>query len=307
MAEPARKIRNVETTDDVARPRDAAIRQALNDNQKNYTRYTSTEKAPANLSYENDTEYSAYPTVNESFNEYASERTIQSSSNAGSAIRSAKVEYQKRTAPQVTRQSTSVTRSVATTKGRPRVGKPSVKNMLPNVPVLDVNPAKLARATTISVSNLSWGIGLWLSIQLPLAIMAAVLLGATYVIKDVIPGMIKDVTGELIYNGLSYIYSSLSDGIGWLTNKLFGVDLTALADPSGYFVLTNFLVFIIGFATLMLMGIIYQVSLINCVFGKHTTLKISTLIFATFAYMVPLLNIIPWFIFWVLVVWRYPE
>lgn len=308
MAEPARKIRNVETTEDVARPRDAAIRQAANDNSKYRTRYTITQKAPANLTYENDNDNVPYPTVSESFNEYASDRTIQPTNNtAPTSGRQSSVQYRASASTKNnTRQVQTTTRPTPNRAGRP-TARPGLKRTLPNVPVLDVNPVKLARASTISISNISWGIGLWLSFQLPLAIIAVVFLGAAYIVHDVIPKMIKETTGELLYKGLSFIYNTFSEAATWLLDKIFGFDLTAIADPENYFILANFLVFLIGLSTLIIMAIIYQISLINCVFGKGSALKVSALIFATFAYMVPLLNLLPWFLIWVLVVWRYPE
>lgn len=301
MAEPARKIRNVETTEDVVRPRDAAIRQAANDNRKNYIRYTNVQKQPRGLTYENDNPPSSHPTVNESFNEYADGRTIQPTNNPNSATRNTRVEYQK----------TPPTRTpfiAGTVRGRnPRQVKPTLKRALPNVPVLDVNPVKLAKATSASISNISWGTTLWLFIQLPIALFAIAFLGVAYIIKGVIPEMIKDVTGDFIYNGLTWLASSATSLTSWLSEKIIGFDITALAQSENYFLVANFLVFIIGFMSLVLMGIIYQISFINCVLGKRSVLKISALIFATFAYMVPVLNLFPWFIPWVLVVWRYPE
>ncbi len=301
MAEPARQIRNVETNSPEVRPRDAAIRKAAIERERNYERYTAQNIRNVQ-SAANDN--GAYPTVDQSFVRSAEGRTIQPTLNQ--VTRGAQVNEGG-----ATRTSTKTSNSTRSVKTQSRTARPArrpgIKRFAPNVPVLDVNAVSLVKGTTVSITNISWGIGLWLSFQLPLAILAVVFMGMAYIIQDVVPNMIKDATGELIYEGLSYIYSAFSDGVAWLLDKIFGFDLTEIANPENYFILTNFLVFIIGFSSLFIMAIIYQISLINCIFGKHSALKISTLIFATFAYMVPLLNIIPWFIFWVLVVWRYPE
>ncbi|MBP9843126.1 MAG: hypothetical protein KBC62_03925 [Candidatus Pacebacteria bacterium] len=291
-------IRNVESGDIEARPRDAALRKAANERASAYIRQIETER---DINQPN-----SHPTVSQDFNQYADERAIQSTNATGSGARGVNTQYRNGAIPNNTRRIQTETRVPSTRKTRTK-GRPSFKRALPNVPVLDVNPVVLARATTVSVTNITWGIGLWAAIQLPLAIMSLIFFGATYIVKDVIPAQIKSITGETLYNVGESIASTFTNTAGWLLEKIFGFNLIELLKPENYFVLTHMLVFVIGFATLILMGIIYQISLINCVFGKHSALKITTLVFASFAYMVPLLNLIPWFIFWVLVVWRYPE
>ncbi len=291
-------IRNVESGDIEARPRDAALRKSANERASAYIRQIETER---DINQPN-----SHPTVSQDFNQYADERAIQSTNATGSGARGVNVQYRSSTTPNNTRRVQTETRAPSARRARPK-GRPSLKRIIPNVPVLDVNPVILARATTVSVANISWGIGLWLTFQLPLAIMTVVFLGIAYIIKGVVPEMIKQTTGELLYKGLSFVYNTFSEGVSWLLNQIFGVDLSAVADPTSYFVLANFLVFLIGLSTLIIMGIIYQISFIKCVFGKHASLKIGMLIIAIFGYMVPIFNIIPWFIFWVLVVWRYPE
>lgn len=304
MAAPARNIRNVETSENVARPRDAAIRQAANDNRKNYTRYTSVQKMPSVLTYENDNSPSNYQTVNESFNEYASERTIQPT-NQTSTTRNARVDYQKSSSAKSSSKAQVLTSAVRSRN--PKLAKPSFKRAIPNVPILDVNPVKLARATTVSVSNLSWGIGLWFGIQLPIAVIGIALFGVTYIMYDVVPGMVESAVGETIAKGIGWITDKVSSAVASAVESVFGFNLLELLNPANYFMMAHMLVFVIGLATLILCGIIYQISMVNCIFGKKSTLKIGALIFATFGYLIPVLNIIPWFVFWVLVVWRYPE
>lgn len=291
-------IRNVESGDIEARPRDAALRKSANERAAAYIRQVETERS--------ENQATAYPTVDQDFNQYAEGRTIQPTNDTNSATRTTSVQYRTGVSANKTRRVQTQTASPSGRRARP-TGRPSLKRALPNVPVLDVNPVKLARATTVSMTNISWGIGLWAAIQLPLAVISLIFFGLTYMVHDALPSMVRGVTGDLIYRGLSYVFSSLLDGVSWLLEQILGFRLDELLNPENYFMLTHMLVFVIGFATLILMGIIYQISLINCVFGKHTGLKVGALIFASFAYMVPLLNLLPWFLIWVLVVWRYPE
>jgi hypothetical protein len=294
----ARNIRNVKTDSQVARPRDAALRSSAFERAERYRKIQSLE---ADKNRMND----AYPTVDQSFVSDSNERTIQPTLNQSATVRNSNVQYQKSSGG--SRRGQNQIRSVATTKSRPSMGRPSLKRAIPNVPILDVNPVKLVRATSVSITNLSWGMGLYAAIQLPLAALSIGLLGVTYIMYDVIPDMIRATTGETIYKGLSWITDKLSGAVSSAVESIFGYNLTELLNPAAYFVATYFLVFMIGLATLILCAIIYQISLINCLFGKHAGLKIGTFIFAIFGYMVPILNIFPWFLFWVLVVWRYPE
>jgi hypothetical protein len=67
------------------------------------------------------------------------------------------------------------------------------------------------------------------------------------------------------------------------------------------------LVFFIGLFTLGTMAALYIFSGVRCFFGSHSLLKTATFIFALLGYLMPVLNILPWFILWGIVVWCYPE
>jgi hypothetical protein len=307
---PARNIRNVETDTREVRPRDAAIQKASLQRSQNYQHYSSkdtrTIKAAANdnnpLWYAaNDNAGPAYPTVTESFMSQAGERTIQSTLSQNNT-RNAQTETRKRIS--AASRGARTIRGVSSDTGmRPSLRQPSIKKLLPNIPLVEVNPVTLARASTLSATHLTWGLGLWSVIQVPLAVISFIFLGITYVAEDVVKKTAKEVLGGTVYSIGSSITSSLSEAVGWV----IGVDLAEIANPANYFMGGQAVVFILGLATLLIIGISYQLSFINCLYGKHAGLKIGTFILALFGYMIPIFNIIPWFIFWVLVVWRYPE
>ncbi len=146
------------------------------------------------------------------------------------------------------------------------------------------------------------GFSLWVGIQLPLAFLSLAFLGLAYTVKAIeatVEASAKAVVGETITNFIGTIYDyTIGAGIRG-TDKIFelifGFSLSAIGDPSNWFVGTYFLVVIIGWSTLLIAAIIYLFFMVNPFFGKGAMWKIGGFLIAAFGYLIPGLNILPWF------------
>lgn len=101
----------------------------------------------------------------------------------------------------------------------------------------------------------------------------------------------------LVIAGLSAI--SLLEGILKFFEWIF--------DPYIILSIAMFLTMSIGWITLVMTYFMYKSKHIEPLFGHNSDLKMTLVITATIMYMIPVASIFPWFILWVLVVWRNPK
>ena len=94
---------------------------------------------------------------------------------------------------------------------------------------------------------------------------------------------------------LEYTVGTAIEATDWLFEKIFGFSLVTIGDPSNWFTATYFLVVIIGWSTLLIAAIIYLFFMVNPFFGKGAMWKIGGFLIAMFGYLIPGLNILPWF------------
>lgn len=293
------------------RPRDAAIRQAANDN----ARYEATN--------DNDTTIGGYATVDQEFSNSYMQQGLQPSVGTVEPMRKTTVTYANNPAPkskrpQPLKASNDNTASLRTPRSLGKGALPikplPVTGSLKAAALL----AKKAKRTRANLLIYPWATPLWLTIQLPLAFLSIGFLGVAYVkevsIPQAISGGLKQLAGEtagsILYSiggtALSYV-GEVAQAADWLFEKLFGFSLLAIGDPTNWFTLTYFLVVITGVATLLLMSIIYVINMINPFFGKGAGWKIGGFLIAFSGYLIPGLNILPWFMFWSFAIWLNPE
>jgi hypothetical protein len=301
---PARKA---EVEYDNPRPRDAAIRRAVKDD---YVPMNDTES-----------EYKA-PTIDSDFNDSYAQQGLQPS------VGGAQVQYkkqlkntastqinrsQKQTANIAARQQQTAAQDIKAgagnrgpgTRSVPRISK---KSSLKKV-VSPKGAKKFVKGSAVAYRNLAIGLWLWFFLQLPVALLSIVLFGATYAVADAIPAMIRGVTGDFVYAGITFVLNTLSAPVNAIARAVFGTDLGGLTENtlSGAFIAAHFIIYIIGLATLIICAFLYLLSNIRCLSGKGAGGKMITFIVAFVGYALPLFNIFPWFIFWVIAVWRYPK
>jgi hypothetical protein len=150
---------------------------------------------------------------------------------------------------------------------------------------------KEVKGLGVLIRNASIGFWIWFFLQLPLAILSLLFFGLAYLVHDFTPAIIKTAV----------------EWIGNAFKTLTGFDLAAL-DPSAFFIMSHTLVFFVGLSTLIILSVMYQLSMTNCLFGKQGSgIKVGMFLLAICGYTFPFLNLFPWFIFWIIVVWRYPK
>lgn len=130
----------------------------------------------------------------------------------------------------------------------------------------------------------------YITVQLPLAIMALVFFG--------------------IWAGLetSWIGRRVSEVAGAVNSitSIFGADFSALAPQNIFFVLTMILM---GLALLGILVTIFSYAIRgqNPLFGSHETRKVGTLLLCFIGYAIPFLNLFPWIGLYIFVMWRSPR
>lgn len=157
-------------------------------------------------------------------------------------------------------------------------------------------------ATRVNITALSFATPLWFTIQLPLALMAIAALG--------IAGVGESVAVTLMKGPFKFAYTAY-DATTNAVEAVTGINFNIVESWTGFsstlFGGLTMLVFFIGIFTLGYMATMYILSGVHCFMGKNAVLKSGTFIFALLGYLMPVLNILPWFILWGIVVWRYPK
>lgn len=160
-------------------------------------------------------------------------------------------------------------------------------------------PEKLLARTKASANNISimmWGTTLWLSVQLPLALISLMMLGLTSAVQAA-----ADAGG--ITSALFWLANTASSTLG----ALFGFDSSIMGMSENFFLATYLIVFALGMCMVFAAYLQYTLSLLHPLSGEMGGLKMGVFIFVIFGYSVPLLNIFPWILLWMAVVWKYPR
>jgi hypothetical protein len=185
----------------------------------------------------------------------------------------------------------------------------AVAKKVPLVRVASI-ATKIGRKKTKVVNRflIPAGMGLW-SIQWPIAFVSIGALGlatAAEIVKSSSEGSStasKILDFAIATNPILISSTLISKGA-----EQAGIDLPSLGDiPLQIFIALTMLVFFIGVVTLILINISYIATGTKPFSGEGQSLKIGALVFALMGYMIPFLNMIPWFIVWTWAVGRYPD
>ena len=186
----------------------------------------------------------------------------------------------------------------------------SLQKTLP-LPGLLWERRKVIRA---NIPIFSTGFSIWFGIQLPIALLSLAFLGLAYTIatiKENVSAASDAVVGETVTYVIGKVYEytagSAINAADWLFEKIFGFSLAAIGDPSNWFFATYFLVVMIGWVTLLIAAIIYLFFMVNPFTGQGWKWKMGGFIIAAFGYLIPGLNILPWFAVYSGAVFKNPE
>ncbi len=167
--------------------------------------------------------------------------------------------------------------------------------VLPSSLSLAKTTVSRTKASAVNIAALSWGIPIWLFVQLPFALISLICLG--------------------VVAGIETVTADSGGFIGWVTSqvatavdtvlKLIGVDLANIA--LGLFGASYIITLATGLVTILILGFQYKLGLLNPIFGTGSTLKITALIIAIVGLGLPVLNLIPFVILWMVAVWFFPR
>lgn len=170
------------------------------------------------------------------------------------------------------------------------------------------------KVTRANITIFSTGFSLWMGLQLPLVFFSLAFLaaGATIVsINAAVESVSKAVVGDTItyYLGAigSFVLNGISAPFNWLFEKIFGFGFTEAFQPSNFFIATHYLIVLIGWSTLLIAAIIYLFFMISPFTGKGAAWKMGGFLISAFGYLIPGLNILPWFAVYAACVWKNPE
>ncbi len=152
------------------------------------------------------------------------------------------------------------------------------------------------KATANNVSIMMWGGTLWFSFQLPFALISLAMFGISSAVHTAV-------------NASGFISAA-----AWLANKVvsgvssvFGFDVNLLEMADSFFLVTYLLVLAVGILSIFVAYLQYSLSFLRPLSGEMAGLKIGVLLLAVAGYSIPLLNLFPWILLWMAVVWKYPK
>lgn len=153
------------------------------------------------------------------------------------------------------------------------------------------------RATATNLSVMSWGIPLWVTVQLPVAIFSLV----TFAIAGTINAFLSST--NIIVSAAAWIAEKSLAGVG----LLFGFDINLIKMADELWALTYTLIIGLGFFTLMIIYFQYTMAMLRPLSGEASGLKQGMFLLALVGYSFPFLNLFPWALLWMAAVWKYPR
>jgi hypothetical protein len=169
------------------------------------------------------------------------------------------------------------------------------------------------KATTVNTTIWSWGIQSWLFFQLPFALLSLVFLMAAVTIDEIKKFAVPGKDDGWIATSIKTVVGGVADAISWTLstvgaglNALFGFDITGISFD-GFFVAFWLVVMMFGIFVLLVIYLMYKIALLEPFSGRGAGAKHGAFLLALIGYSLPVLNLVPWFIFWTLAVWRYPK
>ena len=153
------------------------------------------------------------------------------------------------------------------------------------------------KATAVSVSTMAWVTPLWLGVQVPAAILSLVAFALAGTLQSFVS------SSNILVSAAAWVANQVVAGVG----MLFGFDINLVSMADGLFVLTLTFIMALGFFTLMVLHLNYTLANLRPLSGEASGLKIGMFLLAMVGYSMPLLNLFPWVLLWMVAVWKYPK
>ena len=167
----------------------------------------------------------------------------------------------------------------------------------------------VGRSVTLGIW--SWGFFIWFWFQLPITILSIVFMALT----EAIYRIFVDITtiseaDSIVAAAAKYGLSALADSVTKIVNAVlkigFGFTLDTL-NPANLFLMTHVLVVLVGWGILLTIGLIYTFTGQKAFSGKGAAGKNAMFILAFVGYAIPIVNLLPLFFFWTLMVLKNPR
>ena len=176
------------------------------------------------------------------------------------------------------------------------------------------NTARRARAVASTITIWSWGMFLWITFQLPLAVISIIFLAINQMIFELYTTLtVSTAEDGLLVTAAKYVGNLIATTLGSIYEllnailiKTMGIDLNFL-NPAGLFMATHLAVMALGWVTLLTAAVVYSMSGSKPIFGGGGGTKALFFLLAMVAYAIPIMNLFPWFILWTLAVIKNPK
>jgi hypothetical protein len=198
------------------------------------------------------------------------------------------------------------------TKANPRPTRRTVRPK--KLPKKNPIAKKMAARMRVSgVNSVVFGVGttLWVTVQLPLALLSTVLFGMALAVYGAIEtATTPDGDDGLIVRGLKTVFGGATSLVRALNESIkntFNLDLLSFVDPLTFFMVTYVILFAISLVLIFSMYTAYKLMRLNPIGGKGSGLKHGTLLLTMIGYALPFANMLPWFMVWAGAVWLKPK
>lgn len=165
------------------------------------------------------------------------------------------------------------------------------------------------KATGANIWLLSWCVWLWMWFLLPISILSVLFLGLAGAVEELESSWTNE-DGNWVQNLASRIafqvINTAESAVRVLVEYFFGIDIS-IFNPTNLFMFTNALGLFLGWTILLLCYFSYKFAFLNPLSGERANLKIGTFLVAFIGATIPIVNMFPWFVFWMIAVWFYPK
>ncbi len=244
-------------------------------------------------------------TIDQQFNDSYQESGLQPSYKERSKIRNIST-----SATPYEEEEREVNNVQTTPSNAPITNRNTTSKSLRSVKIVGETDSKLAKSKARGVNLFvrSFGLTTWLFFQIPFALLSIVFLGLTSLVAYINDLIGTDYDPKTIAGQLD---QAKSDGRDWMINQaldfMFGIDLSWL-DVNNLFFISVSVVALFGIVSLLGIFLIYKVAGLNPIFGnKGGGVKSGMVLLATIGYIIPILNLFPWFYLWTMAVQKYPK
>lgn len=164
---------------------------------------------------------------------------------------------------------------------------------------------KYIKVTRLNFWIIAWAIPHYI-FQLKFNLLQLTALGLMAVVDKAV-GYITNDNGSYVLEAFNKVFNFFWQGIAYAASKIIGVNLPPdlnIEALAGFVLLIPWLT---GILMLPIMLFLYEFTLTSSLHGKAAGAKMGWFCFAIFGYFVPILNLFPWFVPWMILVWRYPK